>query len=182
MQITYLLLLLPLLYSYTSADCGCGVRCMKYSSAKECTRCCTHSVRRSVPLFQDEQDIKVYGEHDQQQVKIYENKEKRIKVFDKELNEPVDEPSYVVIRRRTQNNENEQLSKLISNLYMKEVNYNSSKDRSKLRRRSKFQNYYRIRRTHKDKNYSTEISRLLELLLKETQSKERNSTKFRFSR
>jgi len=172
MNITYVLLLLPLLYQYTSADCGCGVRCMKYSSAKECTRCCTHSVRRSVPVFPD----------DEKEIKIYENKKQNIKIFDRELDEPVDEPSYQIYPRQQGNNEKNKLSKLISNLYIKERNYDSIKETRKTRRRSRLHNYYKVKRFQQKKNYDKEISQLLELLLKDTQSKERNYTKFRFSR
>ncbi|KAI1721625.1 hypothetical protein Ddc_08085 [Ditylenchus destructor] len=32
------------------ADCGCGARCQKYSNDQQCARCCTATVRRSVPI------------------------------------------------------------------------------------------------------------------------------------
>lgn len=43
-------LLLFCLFNYLKADCGCGMRCTKYSTALQCTRCCTATVRRSVPI------------------------------------------------------------------------------------------------------------------------------------
>lgn len=49
-----LLLALATLPAGTRADCGCGMRCTKYSSALQCTRCCTATVRRSVPVQEPE--------------------------------------------------------------------------------------------------------------------------------
>lgn len=33
-----------------NGDCGCGPRCVKYTKDLQCTRCCTATVRRSLPI------------------------------------------------------------------------------------------------------------------------------------
>ncbi|CAI4225375.1 unnamed protein product [Auanema sp. JU1783] len=35
------------------ADCGCGAKCVKYSDASHCTRCCTGSLKRSLNTWKD---------------------------------------------------------------------------------------------------------------------------------
>ncbi|KAI6182747.1 hypothetical protein M3Y97_00414100 [Aphelenchoides bicaudatus] len=49
-RLTALALLFFLLISTTQADCGCGSRCQKYTNKLQCGRCCTATVRRSVPF------------------------------------------------------------------------------------------------------------------------------------
>uniref|UniRef100_A0AC34QB14 Uncharacterized protein n=1 Tax=Panagrolaimus sp. JU765 TaxID=591449 RepID=A0AC34QB14_9BILA len=172
MNIAYFLLFMPLLYQMTSADCGCGIRCVKYTSAKECTRCCTHSVRRSVPVDPFNSRISA-----------------PVKIYDVELSNPVDEPAYFVVPRPESHPdsaeiEKNQLSTLISNLYLEELNSKSAKQRRTLKKaRSKLQRFYRTKiGAVKERKTDEEMFQMLELLLKEMRLKQTNSTKSRFSR
>ncbi|CAB3408651.1 unnamed protein product [Caenorhabditis bovis] len=44
------IVLLVLIYQLfpVAADCGCGPKCVNYSDATKCTRCCTHAVKRAL--------------------------------------------------------------------------------------------------------------------------------------
>ncbi|CAD5212262.1 unnamed protein product [Bursaphelenchus xylophilus] len=50
-------MLLFTLFLRIQADCGCGMRCIKYSTALQCTRCCTATVRRSAPLLSEDEQL-----------------------------------------------------------------------------------------------------------------------------
>ncbi|KAI6178602.1 hypothetical protein M3Y98_00518500 [Aphelenchoides besseyi] len=56
MKITTLLtvILLSIVTITCYADCGCGSRCARYDSDLQCARCCTATVRRSVPIVEPE--------------------------------------------------------------------------------------------------------------------------------
>lgn len=43
------LIVLLVLTTLSVADCGCGAKCSTYSDASKCTRCCTATVKRSLP-------------------------------------------------------------------------------------------------------------------------------------
>lgn len=177
MNIIHLLLFMPLLYQLVNADCGCGIRCMKYNTAKECTRCCTHSVRRSVPIFTSEDT-----DYKNDEIGIITNSNDNIRIYDKELSKPVNNPSYSILNRKLINNisneilnknrEIEQLSTLISNLNLQELNSDSARERRMLRKtRSKLQHYYRIKLgKSKEKKSERDMYQLLELILKDLRS------------
>lgn len=48
-QIIFYLIILILIV-FVNSDCGCGSRCIDYDGDLQCTRCCTATVRRSVPI------------------------------------------------------------------------------------------------------------------------------------
>jgi hypothetical protein len=166
---------MPLLYQLTSADCGCGIRCVKYSSPDQCTRCCTATVRRSVPL--------------------QEPNSNSIRIFDRELSKPIQNPSYYTIPRKTSssslsknnNNNNDeliQLSNLISTLYQEESKAKSRKRKYILQKtRTKLQHYRKLRRQGiQESNSQEEMYDLLEMLLKRLRFRSQNSTQDRFER
>uniref|UniRef100_A0A914YH09 Uncharacterized protein n=1 Tax=Panagrolaimus superbus TaxID=310955 RepID=A0A914YH09_9BILA len=177
MNISILLILfMPLLYQLTAADCGCGIRCIKYSSADQCTRCCTATVRRSVPLQEPQQ----YSSNP-------------IRVFDRELSKPVQNPSYYTIPRKSNNNYNQnqnqkdeliQLSNLISSIKQEEFQAKSRKRKYILQKtRTKLQHYRKLRREGiQESDSQEEMYDLLEMLLKKLRLRSQNSTRQRFER
>lgn len=162
----WFILFMPLLYQMASADCGCGIRCIKYSTADQCTRCCTATVRRSVPL---------------------EEPSNPIRVFDRELSKPVETPSYFTFPRETprkNKNDLKQLSNLISILHTEELTAKSRKRKYILHKtRSKLQHYRKLRLDGNQMSDSQEeMYELLEMLLKKLRIRSRNSTRTRFAR
>ncbi|KAH7727750.1 hypothetical protein AAVH_04794 [Aphelenchoides avenae] len=124
----------------TNADCGCGARCLKYTSDLQCTRCCTATVRRSVSYPPPEADDAIPSSVQETNGIV--------------LDAPVARPYYYVLQRAktegTQQGERreffDELSRIIANLALSEREAKSRHRQQALRRaRQRLQDLGRVR-------------------------------------
>uniref|UniRef100_A0A7E4VRJ6 Uncharacterized protein n=1 Tax=Panagrellus redivivus TaxID=6233 RepID=A0A7E4VRJ6_PANRE len=180
----FFLLFSPLLYQLVAADCGCGVRCVKYSTADQCTRCCTATVRRSVPIdeiydrpLSAPVQFPVFKtfKRGSTEAKSVESDFKRFRNFKSAETENEILPQPVAFDTAA---EIEQLTEVIGNLYVEEFRATSKSRKAILRRtRSRLQRYRKSKmRGLAESSSQEDLYDLLDSILKEIWSRDRNST------